>query len=283
MNYSTDLSDRQFILLSKYLPKVKKTKPCKYTKYQFLNGILYVLKTSCQWRLLPKDFPPFRTVHKYFRKLCRLGVMEHILFELNNLYIKNQIGSLKNSCNNTLKLIIDSKSVDSSELLESKYAGYDGHKKVKGLKLFELVDCNGLCWRSITLPANTSEIVGANVIISRTFESIKKPITKFILGDKAFNGKEFEQNIFKKYGIMVLGIEKLSNRKFNLPEDIELKEFKKQQKDRIIKPHRYKVEQNFAHLTLARRLTRVWERKAKSYETFVKLRHMLLVLRKLVN
>lgn len=278
MKYNTDLSDRQFNLLQKYLPKVKLTKPCIYSKHEFVNAICYTLKTGCQWRLLPQEFPPFRTVHKYFRKLCVLGVMEKLLFRLNELFIKSQV---VNRDNNTLKLIIDSKSVDASELLEAKVSAYDGHKKVKGLKLFELIDCNRLCWRSMVLPANTSEIVGAKTIIARTFESLTKPITKFILGDKAFNGKEFETNLLQKYGLIMLGLEKEQNRKFNLTQDKQRHEQRKQIKASLIKPHRYKVEQNFAHLTQARRLTRVWERKSKSYETFVKLRHMLLVLQRL--
>jgi transposase len=280
MHYSTDLSDGQFNLLCKYLPRVKLTKPCIYTKHQLLNGICYVLKTGCQWRLLPKEYPPFRTVHKYFRKLCVLGVMEKLQFELNLMSLARCNSSRDN---NTLKLIIDSKSVDSSELLESKYAGTDGHKLVKGLKLFELVDCQGRCWRSLTCPANTSEIVGAMTIIDRTFNSKQKPIVKFILGDKAFNGDKFEKEIYTKHGIVVLGLQKETNKKFELNEEKEHRLKQKEFKERIIKPHRYKVERNFAHLMLARRLTRVWERKSKSYETFVKFRHILLLLKKLVN
>jgi putative transposase len=280
MTYSTDLSDRQFKYLEKYLPSSRKTKPCKYSKHQFINGILYLLKTGCQWRLLPKEYPPFRTVHKYFRKLCTVGCMEKILFYVNTDVIQTN-RTKRYRDNNTLRLIIDSKSIDSSESLLSKYSGFDGHKKVKGLKLFELVDCNNLCWRSIALPANTSEIQGAKTIITRTFESRKYPITKQILGDKAFNGNDFEKDIYRKYGITVLGLEKRSNRKFNLPEDIQRQEQKKQEKARIIKPFRYKIEQNFAHLVKARRLTRIWEVKAKSFETLVKLRHLVLALGKL--
>ena len=278
MLYSTDLTDGQFKLIAKLLPKVKLTKPCTYTKHYLLNAILYVLKTGCQWRMLPNDYPPFRTVHKYFRKLWVLGIMESILFELNNKIIKSQ---LVNRENNTLKLIIDSKSIDSAERLKAKYKGIDGHKKVSGVKLFELVDTNNLCWRSLVLPANTAEIIGAKKIIAQTFESRKKPIVKFILGDKAFNGAEFEKEIYRKYGIVVLGIEKKQNRKFNLPEDIKLHQHRSEIKDSIIKPHRYKVEQNFAHLVHSRRITRVYEREVKSYATFVKLRHMQLAIKKL--
>jgi putative transposase len=278
MLYDTDLSDGQYALINQYLPKVKSTKPCKYTKHQFLNAILYVKKTGCQWRMLPKDYPPFRTVHKYFRKLCVLGVLENIVFQLNNRVIK-KISKVRN--NNTLKLIIDSKSVDCSERLCGKYSDYDGHKKVKGMKLFELIDCNNLSWRSMLFPANTAEIKGAKTIISRTFESQTKPIVKFILGDKAFNGEGFEKEVYAKYGITIVSLKKKQNRKFNLPED-EAKHVRiEKEKYDFITPHRYRVEQNFAHHMQDRRLTRIYDYYPKSYEGYVKLAHIVRSIRKL--
>jgi putative transposase len=278
MHYDTDLTDRQYALVSKYLPKVKLTKPCIYTKHEFLNAILYITKTGCQWRMLPHDFPPFRTVHKYFRKLCVIGTMETLLFALNNLIIRtNQ--RVRN--NNTLKLIVDSKSISCSERLCKKYSGYDGHKKVKGMKLFELLDCNNLCWRTLLLPANTAEIKGAETIITRTFESKLKPIVKFILGDKAFNGDSFEKEVYNKIGIIIVSLKKKQNRKFNLPQDEYLHDRIEQEKYNFITPHRYRVEQNFAHHTQNRRLNRIYDYYARSYETFVKLGHMLRSIRKL--
>ena len=128
---------------------------------------------------------------------------------------------------------------------------------------------------------NILEIQGAKTIITRTFESRKHPITKQILGDWAFNGINFEKYVYKKYGITVLGLEKRNNRKFNLPEDIQRQEQRKQEKASIIKPFRYRVEQNFIHLVKARRLTRVWTVKAKNYETLVKLRHLVFAIGKL--
>jgi putative transposase len=278
MLYDTDLSDGQYALILKYLPKVKITKPCKYTKHQYLNAILYVTKTGCQWRMIPKDYPPFKTVHKYFRKLCELGVLESVVFALNNLVI----GKTKRvRDNNTLKLIVDSKSISCSERLCKKYSGYDGHKKVKGMKLFELIDCNNLCWRTMLMPANTAEIKGAQTIISRTFESKVKPIVKFILGDKAFNGDGFEKEVYNKYGIIIVSLKKKQNRKFNLSEDEKLHSRIEQEKYNFITPHRYRVEQNFAHHTQNRRLNRIYDYYPKSYEAFVKLAHVVRNIRKL--
>jgi putative transposase len=81
MSYTTDLSDRQFKLVEKYLPVKNITRPRKYELKDLINGMLYVLKTGCQWRLLPDRYPPYRLVHSYFRKLVLDKYLDNMLFE----------------------------------------------------------------------------------------------------------------------------------------------------------------------------------------------------------
>ena len=66
MAYPTDLTSEQFALVQDYLPKKKITKPRKYSYHQIFNAILYVVISGCQWRMLPKDLPNWKTVHHYF-------------------------------------------------------------------------------------------------------------------------------------------------------------------------------------------------------------------------
>jgi putative transposase len=49
---------------------------------QMVNGIMYVNKTGCQWRMLPKDFGPWETVYGYFRRWRREGVWERVMTQL---------------------------------------------------------------------------------------------------------------------------------------------------------------------------------------------------------
>jgi putative transposase len=73
--YPTDLTDKEWEYLQGLLPR-KRTPPEKAREY--INGILYVLRTGCSWRMLPHDFPPWSTVHTYFRKLMRDGSWQRI-------------------------------------------------------------------------------------------------------------------------------------------------------------------------------------------------------------
>ena len=68
MNYPSDLTREQFSKIEPLLESVKKkTRPRTLDLYDVFNAILYVVKTGCQWRALPHDYPKFNTVHKYFR------------------------------------------------------------------------------------------------------------------------------------------------------------------------------------------------------------------------
>jgi len=65
--YPSDLTREQFERVRPLLEAARqKTKPRTLDLYDIFNGLLYILKTGCQWRLLPHDYPKWRTVHEYF-------------------------------------------------------------------------------------------------------------------------------------------------------------------------------------------------------------------------
>ncbi len=68
MSYPSDISREQFEAIRPLLETARKrTKPRKLDLYDIFNALLYVVKTGCQWRALPKDYPKYVTVHRYFR------------------------------------------------------------------------------------------------------------------------------------------------------------------------------------------------------------------------
>ena len=79
MSYPTDLTREQFNLIAGLLPQKKVTKPRKHSLYDLFNAILYVLVSGCQWRLLPNDLPPWKTVHHYFITWSKDEVFDEIL------------------------------------------------------------------------------------------------------------------------------------------------------------------------------------------------------------
>ncbi len=78
-SYSTDVTDTEWELVRPYVPKAKPGgRPEAYPKREILNGIFYLLRTGCAWRLLPHDLPPWRTVYYYFWQWRKDGTWQRI-------------------------------------------------------------------------------------------------------------------------------------------------------------------------------------------------------------
>ena len=67
--YASDISPEKFVEILPVLQSVRKrTKPTTVDLYEVFCAVLYVLRTGCQWRFLPSDFPKWQTVYAYFAK-----------------------------------------------------------------------------------------------------------------------------------------------------------------------------------------------------------------------
>lgn len=81
--YDTDLTDAQWAKLEPLLPKPKPTgQPRTVDRREMLDAIIYLLKSGCTWRLLPHDFPHWKTVYNYFRARKQDGTWQRIHDEL---------------------------------------------------------------------------------------------------------------------------------------------------------------------------------------------------------
>src|SRR6188768_3771278 len=76
--YQTDLTDAQWALLQPLMPEPARTGRPRADLREVTNGILYLVRTGCQWRLLPKCFPPWSTVHTWYRRWRNDGTWERI-------------------------------------------------------------------------------------------------------------------------------------------------------------------------------------------------------------
>ena len=77
--YPTDVSDDQWKILSRLLPAAKKRgRPIVYDRRRIVNAILYVVRSGCQWRMLPKDFPPWKTVYQIFYRWRLNGLWDKV-------------------------------------------------------------------------------------------------------------------------------------------------------------------------------------------------------------
>src|SRR5438105_15565653 len=77
-HYDTDLTDEQYALVQPFLPRPQRMGRPPADLRAVLNAIFYLLRTGCQWRMLPKDFPPWSTVHTWYRRWRLDGTWERL-------------------------------------------------------------------------------------------------------------------------------------------------------------------------------------------------------------
>jgi transposase len=103
--YPSDLTDEEWALVEPHLPP-----PRKVDRRSLVDGILYVLTTGCQWKQIPKDFPPRSTTHDYFVELHCYGILTRIHHEL---YAKAR--EIEKRAETPTLAIVDSQTVKSAE------------------------------------------------------------------------------------------------------------------------------------------------------------------------
>lgn len=109
--YSTDLSDAEWAILESLVPgPLPGGRPITWNRREIVNAMLYVLRTGCQWHLLPHDFPPYKTVYDYYRQWRRQGLWEAINTTLRER-LRIQLGRDPQPS----AAIIDSQSVKTTE------------------------------------------------------------------------------------------------------------------------------------------------------------------------
>ncbi len=140
--YPTDLYDEEWALLKPYLPAPQRRgRPRLHSPREILDAVFfYVLKSGCQWRMLSRDFPPWKTVFHYFRRRWRIdGTWKRMNRALRRRLLREKLGrDPKPSAG-----IVDAQSVKTTGV-GGEQRGFDGGKKVRGRKRHILVDTEGL-------------------------------------------------------------------------------------------------------------------------------------------
>ena len=73
MGYSTDLTDTQWSMIEPIFKSNKGQHLAAHSKRDLINAVLYLVKTGCQWRLLPNDFPNHEAVWSFYRRAVKSG------------------------------------------------------------------------------------------------------------------------------------------------------------------------------------------------------------------
>jgi len=238
LHYDTDLSDVQWALLEFLLPPPKKTGRKPIDKRWIIDAILYVLRTSCQWRNLPHDFPKWKTVYNNFLKWRNDGTWKRI----HDALVPQVRKALGKEATPTVA-IIDSSSAATTEVGGTQ-RGYDAGKKVSGRKRHIVVDTLGLILSVVVHAASIQDQDGAKLVlhnIKDIFETLK-----VIFADSAY----------KRSGLPDW-VEKLGCVLQPVLRPVNVDGF-------VVLPKRWIVERTFAWLKKYRRHSKDYERNPKS-------------------
>ena len=254
---ATDLTDAEWALLAPHRPAPDRLgRPRQVDLREVLNAILYLLRTGCPWRLLPKGFPPRSTAFGYFRRLWEDGTWL-TLHAVLVMAAREQAGKEASPTAG----IVDSQSVRTTEAGGPK--GYDAGKKVNGRKRHILVDTLGLLLVLVVHPANVQDRDGLALVCRRLRRRF--PWLRLVFADGGYQGETAACAAAQEGLRLEIVTRDPGTRGF------------------AVLPRRWVVERTFAWLGRNRRLAKDFETTVASAITMIYLASLQLLVRRLAR
>ena len=256
-HYPSDVTDAQWALIERHLPPVRPGgRPRKTDLRDVVDAIFYILRTGCQWRYLPKDFPPKSTVWRYFDQWRQDGTLD----EIHDL-LRRKVRTAEKPYHPRTSASVDSQSVDTTSGGEQR--GRDNAKNVDGRKRHIVVDSMGLLLAVLVTAANVDDAKAAPELFARLVGQPMGKVARMYADNKYHNFALYqwvEDNARWQLSIV------------RRPEGSE---------GWVRLPIRWTVERTFAWLGDCRRLSKDREKSTLSSESFIKLSMIHLMLNRL--